>query len=160
MAGIIPARAGSRSRQKPGNCSSRDHPRACGEQPLTASFRSPRPGSSPRVRGAVVVDYPTFKRVEIIPARAGSSPSEQRRTRAVRDHPRACGEQFAQHLAETGQSGSSPRVRGAAAKRGRGVLFIGIIPARAGSSRRWPCCPSSARDHPRACGEQSHRDTQ
>ena len=51
--------------------------------------------------------------------------------------------------------GSSPRVRGAARRRQPRWRCGGIIPARAGSSSRTRRTPSSGRDHPRACGEQS-----
>ena len=135
LPGIIPARAGS------------SHAR-------TASRRSPA-GSSPRVRGADRHLGRAVRLDGIIPARAGSSSSCAAGPRRDRDHPRACGEQCSSSPPTPWHPGSSPRVRGADRHLGRAVRLDGIIPARAGSratprrSRVW------ARDHPRACGEQT-----
>ena len=111
--GIIPARAGSRRSAVTSATSSRDHPRACGEQPSFARSAESARGSSPRVRGAA--DIPAIHSVDIgiIPARAGSRPPHCRQVQR--------------------RMGSSPRVRGAGPKPGKPVLDGGIIPARAGS---------------------------
>ena len=50
-----------------------DHPRACGEQASSMSRKLLPAGSSPRVRGAVVIGTPIGTSPRIIPARAGSS---------------------------------------------------------------------------------------
>ena len=71
--GIIPARAGSRSRTGASTSSTRDHPRACGEQAGAWRLAYPDEGSSPRVRGAVEGFMLKDSRFGIIPARAGSS---------------------------------------------------------------------------------------
>ena len=172
--GIIPACAGSSSRQSRRAPAGRDHPRACGEQEL------PRCGA---------VDD-----LGIIPARAGNSLWRRLSRQGSRDHPRACGEQVFPLRAFVIEPESSPRVRGAAAHRADDSDGLGIIPACAGSSPRTffnadvpgssprvrgaadhrrhrsgnrgiiPACtgsrgsalPCSAprRDHPRVCGEQ------
>ena len=135
--GIIPARAGS-SRQS--DCRYRpawDHPRACGEQEKRLCARPVIEGSSPRVRGAVVSDGEFKGQHRIIPARAGSSFTVSAISASVRDHPRACGEQYLKGYIMDFSKGSSPRVRGAAKA------------AKAGSILAW--------DHPRACGEQLDR---
>ena len=52
-------------------------------------------------------------------------------------------------------AGSSPRMRGAGWTQQREQRGKGIIPARAGSSVSSKFRSLAARDHPRACGEQS-----
>ena len=79
-------------------------------------------------------------------------------SRWERDHPRACGEQRCSQNALTHAPGSSPRVRGAVLAVVREGPYVGIIPARAGSSILWRWFTSSSRDHPRACGEQASWD--
>ena len=72
-----------------------------------------------------------------------------------RDHPRACGEQDEVDALALIYTGSSPRVRGAGGAVPGCIEQVGIIPARAGSSRIYDDRPCVAGDHPRACGEQS-----
>ena len=135
-AGIIPARAGSSLAARRSPRAARDHPRACGEQSVAVKVGKTRQGSSPRVRGAGLVRRRLVHWRGIIPARAGSSrPPKLGRGRS-RDHPRACGEQARWRLSPPRLSGSSPRVRGAAAVIWKVEVLVGIIPARAGSSSR------------------------
>ena len=56
-------------------------------------------------------------------------------TKGEGDHPRACGEQSALTERSVTSPGSSPRVRGAVIELCRRGVQVGIIPARAGSSR-------------------------
>ena len=193
--GIIPARAGNSLWRRLSRQGSRDHPRACGEQvfPLRAFVIEPE--SSPRVRGAAAHRADDSDGLGIIPACAGSSPrtffnadvpgssprvrgaADHRRHRSGnrgiipactgsrgsalpcsaprRDHPRACGEQSSGYLLSCDHTGSSPRVRGAGAGRAKRQRGGGIIPARAGSRDSPNPRSTEARDHPRACGEQS-----
>ena len=153
--GIIPARAGSRPSMPASRPCRRDHPRACGEQVSSARVVRLSQGSSPRVRGAEAGSVLIAGRLGIIPARAGSSSCPAPVRAQTWDHPRACGEQSRDRRLHQGRGGSSPRVRGAGLDSRGGGFGSGIIPARAGSSRRYiPPCGAS-RDHPRACGEQS-----
>ena len=111
--GIIPARAGSRTRRAHRGTGCRDHPRACGEQISVNEVSRSVSGSSPRVRGADKDVPHGLHLLGIIPARAGSSPVGLVEYLDDWDHPRACGEQQ-QHPQEALQvAGSSPRVRGA-----------------------------------------------
>ena len=113
-----------------------------------------QPGIIPARAGSSngALDLP--RAVGIIPARAGSSRCTRRYPASRRDHPRACGEQPSVAAVGTDGEGSSPRVRGAAARGLRHTVERGIIPARAGSSAQ-PCAGRTVyRDHPRACGEQ------
>ena len=54
---------------------------------------------------------------------------------------------------DTGGSGSSPLVRGPQAVGAHDLLAAGVIPARAGTTRRLPCIPWRRRGHPRSCGD-------
>ncbi len=91
--GIIPARAGTRRRGVGASRSSRDHPRACGDQRSRMWSLTVWAGSSPRVRGPA--DRRTRRRAgrRIIPARAGTRPNIAPLDAVGRDHPRACGDQ-------------------------------------------------------------------
>ena len=91
--GIIPARAGSRSRESYRAYPVPDHPRACGEQPGNKGGAGERMGSSPRVRGADPCTLHMEPRARIIPARAGSRLAGIDTDMVPEDHPRACGEQ-------------------------------------------------------------------
>ena len=137
--GIIPARAGSSPRVTDTLNLSKDHPRACGEQRLTPQSSHRQNGSSPRVRGAADPQGARSRRSRIIPARAGSSTSAHARTRQWR--------------------GSSPRVRGAGTPEACTRRTVRIIPARAGSRTADGAGRFTGTDHPRACGEQSDRET-
>ena len=126
------------------------HPRACGEhQSYTIGGRS-MTGSSPRVRGTLVVPAcprgssprvrgtrpgrrSLHRGVRFIPARAGNTPAAPARSSALAVHPRACGEHRVVHITDE--------------------QAMRFIPARAGNTcaRRTPTSCSSV--HPRACGE-------
>ena len=114
----------------------------------------PLQGSSPRVRGAAFSRALKRNDDGIIPARAGSRCPTRSTTTIARDHPRACGEQLALGALCALWWGSSPRVRGAVPRLLWWGRFLGIIPARAGSSRWLVDGFHYGRDHPRACGEQ------
>ena len=105
-----------------------------GEELETAREELEKAGSPPRVRG-----------------RGGAGPGDG--PEAV-DHPRACGEEYQLNLGERVVLGSPPRVRGRVIVNNDRFANIGITPAYAG--KRTPSGPrsSSARDHPRMCGEE------
>ena len=90
--GIIPAYAGSTHRLAGAVGRAGDHPRVCGEHPKCPWRVKRALGSSPRMRGALVVTTVGTHNAGIIPAYAGSTARENRRPRFVRDHPRVCGE--------------------------------------------------------------------
>ena len=77
-----------------------------------------------------------------------------RRGCRIKDHPRVCGEQIDQRLANKHIEGSPPRVRGTVIKDTDITAIARITPACAGNRCRcWPGSPPR-RDHPRVCGEQ------
>ena len=90
----------------------------------------------------------------ITPTRAGSRKHLRVETLKVRDHPRARGEQGLPDLDWLIGGGSPPRARGAVVMPLRYLETVLITPARAGSSSSRRKSTLSARDHPRARGEQ------
>ena len=132
--GIIPACAGStvswRIRRPP--C--RDHPRMCGEHNRGSSFGQSHKGSSPHVRGARQACDDALQESGIIPACAGSTTVGKTKLLFIWDHPRMCGEHELGDFAAFLDQGSSPHVRGALHDHRISILFLGIIPACAGST--------------------------
>ena len=110
-------------------------------------------GSSPRLRGTWTVYTPGSALTGIIPALAGNIMQVGRRTQDSRDHPRACGEHIYPTLPYRLIVGSSPRLRGTCDVHAARCLIVGIIHALAGNIAGCNAGASSARDHPRACGE-------
>ena len=75
VVGIIPACAGNTASASRRRCSTRDHPRVCGEHKVTKVSRRKVVGSSPRVRGTPHVQLHGDRRGGIIPACAGNADS-------------------------------------------------------------------------------------
>ena len=75
--------------------------------------------------------------------------------RCLGDHPRVCGEQLMDEIKLKPCPGSSPRARGAVNGAYGARCHVGIIPARAGSSRPIRTSGCAIWGHPRVCGEQS-----
>ena len=71
--GIIPACAGNSYHNVTIFDTDGDHPRVCGEQWPISTDNERWMGSSPRVRGTVLVTMDLTKQVRIIPACAGNS---------------------------------------------------------------------------------------
>ena len=88
------------------------HPRVCGEQTPRFSATVAASGSSPRVRGTVLLDAKILRQKRFIPACAGNSRSRAARHPPAPVHPRVCGEQSLIGSGSAGPAGSSPRVRG------------------------------------------------
>ena len=76
------------------------------------------------------------------------------------DHPRTCGEKYAQGTASDEEAGSPPHMRGKAAVVLPGSTTSGITPAHAGKRRLAAHSRARCRDHPRTCGEKSHNNEQ
>ena len=88
----------------------------------------------------------------IIPARAGFTRYRFSGASQLPDHPRACGVYDYGQPALSDDAGSSPRVRGLRRRPPGPDGGGGIIPARAGFTRRIPKNQPKTADHPRACG--------
>ena len=125
--GITPACAGKSEVRRRGHARSRDHPRVCGEKPVSFPSGRKRRGSPPRVRGKVVTDSRyTWT--------AGKSSFVGTWLLFHGDHPRVCGEKGWLPLTALWWAGSPPRVRGKGSS----------MTTRFGSMV----------DHPRVCGEK------
>ena len=155
LVGIIPACAGSTAGLRRCLAGVRDHPRMCGEHNGWKDKAALYLGSSPHVRGARAGRLCGVPRSGIIPACAGSTPSNTTPRATTRDHPRMCGEHADGNKTIQGAKGSSPHVRGALARRFASGSATGIIPACAGSTPMSPTGRGAMWDHPRMCGEHS-----
>ena len=132
--GIIPAGAGRSLALSPRWNTRRDHPRGCGEKPRAEIFLHDRRGSSPRVRGEVLLQQKTSPAIGIIPAGAGRSETPKGKNFVHRDHPRGCGEKWFVSHCGVPFVGSSPRVRGEVLALSPVAILRRIIPAGAGRS--------------------------
>ena len=151
---FIPAPAGNSPQFPRSNPPAAVHPRACGEQGSPCSRYRRLPGSSPRLRGTVLLMLAQPAAFRFIPAPAGNSQPSFRTYCRLPVHPRACGEQLLSSVTVISLIGSSPRLRGTAGHRLPGLEPGRFIPAPAGNSN--PPTPDPPRPpvHPRACGEQ------
>ena len=133
--GIIPAYAGSTPNGTGRAGISRDHPRIRGEHDYAKRAPAGLKGSSPHTRGA-----PGRTAAWIV---------------APWDHPRIRGEHEGVAGAGPVDAGSSPHTRGAQVRALQGNVQHGIIPAYAGSTRRWRLRRTRSPDHPRIRGEHT-----
>ena len=110
--GIIPAHAGNTIHVPKSALCLGDHPRACGEHVTPWRDSEAILGSSPRMRGTLVIDWRARIAIGIIPAHAGNTSLSMRYRAMARDHPRACGEHYHLYITPCVEQGSSPRMRG------------------------------------------------
>ena len=131
---------------------SSDHPRSRGVYASARVGLVGSSGSSPLARGLQEADEGGDARPGIIPARAGFTRRLDRGRQGRRDHPRSRG---VYALAEAGAytgNGSSPLARGLPGPDPGDRPDPGIIPARAGFTRRLDRGRQGRRDHPRSRG--------
>ena len=133
------------------------HPRVCGENDATNTAGNIHTGSSPRVRGKRQSEAGITCGPRLIPACAGKTATRRRFRRAVRAHPRVCGENM--YCSTSGQSmvGSSPRVRGKLPSTRRYQATGGLIPACAGKTDDDTGESDTDWAHPRVCGENADK---
>ena len=151
--GIIPAYAGSTLRIISHLHTAADHPRIRGEHNPIKPPIGDGMGSSPHTRGALVDVVGWAASGGIIPAYAGSTVLPIGSAGSTRDHPRIRGEHIQKQSADSTGKGSSPHTRGAQARCLSPGCRIRIIPAYAGSTRKWRRVRVVDRDHPRIRGE-------
>ena len=89
--GIIPAHAGLTQASLHPVLYAGDHPRACGAHSLNCTTLTTCRGSSPRMRGSLLVHLALETNSGIIPAHAGLTLGYRRVLCRCEDHPRACG---------------------------------------------------------------------
>ena len=135
---ITPAHAGKTTPSRKPACAGSDHPRACGENWISALPCGSFSGSPPRMRGKLDTVINQKLRERITPAHAGKTFWSRRGLLRMTDHPRACGENGRMSPFSVRSSGSPPRMRG---KLGKSKAFVTqgrITPAHAGKTlRKW-----------------------
>ena len=109
---IIPAHAGQTASIVGANAPWPDHPRACGANKRKKPQNASPPGSSPRMRGKLMIVSPAMGGLRIIPAHAGQTGVRPKNTVLIADHPRACGANSLPLRFGGAHGGSSPRMRG------------------------------------------------
>ena len=110
--GVIPTDAGNTLHGKVSGVSGRDHPRTCGEHLNCLPSHDRYSGSSPHMRGTLMVGCTQPQLAGIIPAHAGNTGYQSPCKSGQRDHPRTCGEHIEYEKTERGTGGSSPHMRG------------------------------------------------
>ena len=149
---IIPARAGFTAAVRPGRPAHEDHPRSRGVYLLPVEDFRHRVGSSPLARGLRVRRPASGRQGGIIPARAGFTGIERTLYGESADHPRSRGVYPPSTSPPSNGRGSSPLARGLQEDRARQGDDDGIIPARAGFTRRAAARSRPEPDHPRSRG--------
>ena len=149
---IIPARAGFTAALRARSPTSWDHPRSRGVYHDAASSTSRAAGSSPLARGLRLWSQRATARTGIIPARAGFTSPPCVRGRVRGDHPRSRGVYEGDKEWQVIGYGSSPLARGLPWGDPYPNTDHGIIPARAGFTRRSRRTRFRWRDHPRSRG--------
>ena len=109
-----------------------DHPRLCGEKPLSVSYSHHVPGSPPPMRGKVPRVYFSQTVYRITPAYAGKREEAKNYLRVEQDHPRLCGEKCGKAVGVHQGVGSPPPMRGKVFFFDSQHLRIRITPAYAG----------------------------
>ena len=110
--GITPACAGKSALVVRVCMRTGDHPRMCGEKPVSRAAPPPSIGSPPHVRGKVSGILLCVATYRITPACAGKSDTVNMAQGVSRDHPRMCGEKGLSTFWSRNHSGSPPHVRG------------------------------------------------
>ena len=150
--GIIPARAGFTRAHGRGSFPTRDHPRSRGVYEILPITTIVDYESSPLARGLRGPRRERGQGRRIIPARAGFTRTRRSAPLSETDHPRSRGVYGPCLTTPSNQRGSSPLARGL--HRGHRLLDQrnGIIPARAGFTRRCGSGRGCRADHPRSRG--------
>ena len=150
--GIIPARAGFTTFVCVVWFTCWDHPRSRGVYTFALFALRCSSGSSPLARGLQRNKVTNGLPFRIIPARAGFTLRLRRKHGRCRDHPRSRGVYSTPTWTTRESPGSSPLARGLPAGDCPCPSPVGIIPARAGFTKRVPAPRPHLRDHPRSRG--------
>jgi len=129
------------------------HPRVCGEHWIWPLFPCQYCGSSPRVRGTLIVFIFANWFSRFIPACAGNILRCRQRFCRIAVHPRVCGEHYCGRRLPEHDFGSSPRVRGTCHQMFLVSHRSRFIPACAGNMFSVTVNPIIVSVHPRVCGE-------
>ena len=132
--GLIPACAGKTASWSSATSMTRAHPRVCGENPGWFETVARDAGSSPRVRGKLLIRSLDPGLYRLIPACAGKTSRRRLMRKPLRAHPRVCGENHRRPDAGNRLPGSSPRVRGKRVNAPQRSYAARLIPACAGKT--------------------------
>ena len=149
---IIPARAGFTAVRLVQGKARTDHPRSRGVYGHVPRVPGDEVGSSPLARGLQSSSGPVYRPIGIIPARAGFTCYGGRDSPSRKDHPRSRGVYVLGRLRRRKVGGSSPLARGLLDAVDAVLPGPGIIPARAGFTRRQGSQGPERPDHPRSRG--------
>ncbi len=155
QAGKIPARAGTTTPTICTRSTTREDPRAGGDDTVTEPASAAPAGRSPRGRGRPRFLLRSSRRSGKIPARAGTTEGRRRPSAPGAEDPRAGGDDTGFYIIGGSVTGRSPRGRGRQPAQPLHLMGHRKIPARAGTtssgsrSRRWPV------EDPRAGGDDS-----
>ena len=153
---LIPARAGKTAQVQAHLCHLPAHPRAGGENQNASRLSAAWSGSSPRGRGKPALGLQFQGVPRLIPARAGKTQGKGTIADVYAAHPRAGGENQVFQLGINHSPGSSPRGRGKRRPAPPLILFLRLIPARAGKTPVVTVIRISSAAHPRAGGENDY----
>ena len=112
-------------------------------------------GTSPRMRGKLMPVTQWDPATRNIPAYAGKTYLIGPTVRYAPEHPRVCGENFAELGVEQELAGTSPRMRGKHYSTVLGLRPRRNIPAYAGKTECHAAARYSRQEHPRVCGENA-----
>ena len=151
--GLIPTYAGNTLFYRIHCFVSGAHPHVCGEHTSISRPVCVPLGSSPRMRGTLLVPAGVHRSGGLIPTYAGNTLRQTAREDTLRAHPHVCGEHLEARIGHSEKPGSSPRMRGTRPARPPSYHLRGLIPTYAGNtSPRLLACRRS-RAHPHVCGE-------
>ena len=156
-AGLIPAGAGPTPRPGHTSAGRAAHPRWRGADVFTHIDVKVISGSSPLARGRRRPRRPAGPRIRLIPAGAGQTSWEAKKSLLERAHPRWRGADRTPTLEIIQHEGSSPLARGRQHHAVVGPDFLGLIPAGAGQTSRHSSLTPFRRAHPRWRGADRTR---
>ena len=110
------------------------HPHVCGEHRKVKKLSTKYLGSSPRMRGTLVICSVIVELVGLIPTYAGNTKTPLSQDRDSRAHPHVCGEHGDTLQDTIVDLGSSPRMRGTPLGGINLHARVGLIPTYAGNT--------------------------
>ena len=129
------------------------HPRSRGDHATPSCISAARMGSSPLARGPLDRE-PNMRIIDgLIPARAGTTREYPSARRGCRAHPRSRGDHSQACRPRSSRWGSSPLARGPRLLVQLLVRYIGLIPARAGTTIAVVLALDEIGAHPRSRGD-------
>ena len=129
----------------------------CGEDSPSCSAALLALGTPPRVRGRLTAPYVEVACDGNTPACAGKTRTRVFRRSALQEHPRVCGEDYLSRVFCVHILGTPPRVRGRLGHLPVAHLYVRNTPVCAGKTICYKLTHHMFWEHPRVCGEDSHK---